>query len=145
MSHFSLVMRYPVGPLAVFLLLAALQVGCDSAPKLPTLAPVKGQATLDGTALTAGNVSLHPETIDTSTKTPPSSGQINSSGAYEIFTGGKPGAPLGKYKVVVTPAMVPGQPPAAYDKKFMDEKATPLRLDVTANAAAGSYDLKLTK
>jgi hypothetical protein len=75
-------------------------------------------------------------------------GKIGPGGTYEIFTAGKPGAPIAKYKVFVTPPTTPMEPGAegpAYDKKYRDPAKTTLELEVIEKAEAGRYDLKLTK
>jgi hypothetical protein len=94
-------------------------------------------------------VALHPEKVDPGVQVPLSAGTIDGSGNYEIFTGGKTGAPLGKYKVVVTPSMVPmqggGAPAAKIDQKYMVPNQTPLSIDVVQGAKEGQYDLKLGK
>ena len=122
-------------------------VGCGE--KLPPLTPVKGAVTVDGKKLTSGQVSLVPETPDPKQQVPPSSGKIDSDGNYEIFTGGKTGAPLGKYKVKVTPDMsMPsdkGKMEAPFDGKYLDSEKSKLGFEVVENAAVGRYDLKLTK
>lgn len=125
-----------------------------------SLTPVSGKVTVDGTPITAGQVSLIPDVLNPNderakgqTVAPTaglSSGTINSDGTYKIFTAGKEGAPLGKYKVNVTPSMMPsGDPKAApasgFNRKFSDPQNSPLRIEVTASPAAGAYDLKLTK
>jgi len=107
--------------------------------------PVSGKVTVDNTPLTGGNVTFHPTTEDKS-KAGLSAGQIDSNGNYKIFTGGKEGVPPGKYKVTVTPPMVPmsgatSMPKAEFADKFRDSKTTPLEITVPG----GSYDLKLTK
>jgi len=135
--------------LFVACLISLVSIGCTPSETLPPMAPVKGKATLDGAPLTAGHVVLHPEKVDPSAKVPPSAGTIDSSGNFEIFTGGKPGAPLGKYKVIVTPSMVPAQggtPAAAkIDQKYMVPNQTPLSIDVVDSPKEGQYDLKLGK
>jgi hypothetical protein len=105
---------------------------------------------VDKEAVTSGQVSLIPQSTEEGKTVPPSSGQIDSSGNYEIFTGGKPGAPLGKYKVMVTPSMVPmpgakSMPTTPYNEKYRQANKTTLEINVTEGAAAGAYDLKLTK
>lgn len=98
--------------------------------------------------MTSGQVSLLPTKLDAAVKVPPSSGTVDSSGNYEIFTGGKPGAPLNSYKVVVTPSMVPmqgGGGPAAINQKFMNDKDTPLQFEVVESPKEGQYDLQVTK
>lgn len=133
----------------IFVLVAALvPFGCTGEP-LPPLGPVKGHVTLAGKPLTSGNVVLHPVTAPVG-KVLLTSGQIDADGNYEIFTGGKAGAPLGKYKVIVTPAMMPaeqgkGGMNTAFDKKYLDRTKTPFEFDVVANPEDGRYDLKLKK
>jgi hypothetical protein len=111
------------------------------------MGPVKGLVTIDGAPLPTGNVVLHPETPNPDVKAM-SAGQIKSDGSYEIFTGGKSGAPLGKYKVAVTPATVPGASGTAappLNMKYANPGATPLTYEVVANGEVGRYDLKLSK
>src|SRR5438045_3467653 len=95
--------------------------GCDNSPKLPPMAPVSGKVTMDSKPVTSGNVSLLPQSTDN--KAGLSAGQIGEDGSYTIFTAGKEGAPLGKYKVTVTPSMVPqsgagGMPKATFNQKY---------------------------
>jgi hypothetical protein len=132
--------------------LAFLLLGCGKAePPLPPMAPVQGSVTLDGKPLESGHITLFPQ-FDS--KVGMSAGEIDD-GEYVIYTAGKAGAPLGKYKVTVMPSMVPadtkkkakttksGMPMTGYDQKFMDMKNTPLTVDVIESG--GKYDLKLTK
>jgi hypothetical protein len=126
-----------------------LAPGCNKSPKV-LLASVKGKVTVDGQAVTSGQVSLIPVDATTGKEAPgPYAGKIESSGEYTIYTGGKEGAPLGRYKVTVTPPMLPspdGKPPSApFNRKFMESTKTTLTYEVVANAEAGRYDLKLTK
>jgi len=123
------------------LLAAILASGCgkDSV----AVVPVRGKVTVDGQPVTSGQVSFIPTSADQ--KGGMSAGQIEGSGDYKIFTGGKEGAPSGKYKVTVTPSMVPtggkSMPSTPFNAKYSDVKTTPLTIDVPS----GSYDLKLTK
>jgi hypothetical protein len=121
-------------------------VGCGG-EYVPPLAPVKGTVTVAGDPLTTGQVSLVP-LVTPAKPIPPSMGKIGADGTYEIFTAGKPGAPIAKYKVFVTPPTTPTEPGAqspAYDKKYRDPSKTTLEIEVVAKADAGHYDLKLTK
>src|SRR5262249_42803462 len=90
----------PGGTLLAWSLLGLLSLatlgGCDKTG-LPPLAPVEGKVTVDSQALTSGTVSLVPLEKEATIKYS-SSGQIESSGNYKIYTGGEAGAPLGKYK-----------------------------------------------
>jgi hypothetical protein len=133
-------------------LLGLLSVaGCKGGDaNLPTLAPVKGKVTLDGNPVTSGQVTLYPLAVEKGKEAGLSAGHIDSSGNYEIFTGGHAGAPLGQAKITVSPSMVP-QPGAKspsktdYNPKYREVSRTPLTYTVVENAAAGTYDLQLKK
>ena len=124
--------------------------GCTTDSALPPLFPVKGKVTVDKEAVKGGQIQLLAEKPDPDGKIPPSSGQISEGGEYEIFTGGKAGAPKGKYKVGVSPPMVPAQgakapPKTAYNEKFRNPQTSGLVIEVTESAKEGAYDLPLTK
>jgi hypothetical protein len=131
----------------LFVLLCVVSLTGCFGPPLPTLTPVKGTVTtVDGKAVTSGQVSFFATVIDEKTKFGAPKGQIDSNGNYELFTEGKAGAPLGKYKVTVTPSMVPMQgaksaPKTSYHEKYGDQKKTDLEVEVIATPA--TYDLKL--
>lgn len=141
--------------LAVFVGLA-LVLGCG---KDNPMSSVSGKVTVDGKPLSGGSVSFIPdvppgeEGIKEASKAATSglsAGSIGSDGTYKIYTAGKEGAPLGKYKVTVSPRMAPPPdateaPPLEFDKKYSDAQKTPLRKEVVASPKAGDYDLKLTK
>ncbi len=115
--------------------------GCSKGG-LPPLTPVKGKVTVNEQSLTGGQVTFIPLAIDKDSKVGFSTGNIKASGDYELFTEGQAGAPTGKYKVTITPPMMPsekGGPKTSFDKKYMDQAITPLRQEVPS----GSYDLKL--
>jgi hypothetical protein len=122
--------------------------GCGGV-SLPPLNPVKGKVTVEGQPLTGGNISLIPVAVTNDKTIPPSAGEIKSSGEYEIFTGGKSGAPAGDYKVVITPPMMPmdmaagqkGPPKLPFNMKYGNPKDTPLQVKVPG----GDYDLTLKK
>jgi hypothetical protein len=134
-----------------------LQVGvvvCVSAVALPgcgphvAVVPVQGKVTLNGQPVTSGQVSYL--AADKESKAGPATGPIESDGSYTIHTAGKEGAPPGKYKVTVTPTMVPMEgatkkPSLPFDQKYGDPRKTPLTVEVVASPAPGAYDLKLTK
>jgi hypothetical protein len=137
----------------VFLLGAALAAGCGGSSV--KIVPVSGKVTVGGQPVTSGQVSYLPVTEGEGVNAKaapgslPASGQIDSNGEYKLFTNGKEGAVAGKYKVTVTPSMVPTggtkAPTTPYHSKYSDVKQTPLTKEVSAGAAAGTYDLKLTK
>ena len=139
-------LRFPCAYLLLGLLVAG---GCSGKPKLE-LVPVSGKVTVAGQALTSGQVSLHPSAKD-QVIGGLCTGTIDSSGTFTIITDGKPGVPLGKYKITVTPSMVPptggakGPPVSSIDRKYQDIAQTPLTFEVVANAEPGHYDLKLDK
>jgi hypothetical protein len=130
---------------AILLLGLASLTGCFG-PPLPTLTPVKGTVSVDSKPVTSGQVSFFATVVDEKTKFAPPSGQIDANGNYELFTEGKAGAPLGKYKVTVTPSMVPVQgaktaPNTPYNDKYRDQKRSDLEVEVVAEPKP--YDLKL--
>lgn len=142
MTHFY----FHRAPASVLILAAAvLTVGCKGSTE--KMAPVSGKVTVAGQPLSSGSVTLIPTSGES--KAGLMAGQIDSSGTYTIHTGGKDGAPLGKYKVKVDPSMVPsgdGKPPVAgFSHKYQDSQQTPLTIEVVENATPGAYDLKLTK
>lgn len=131
--------------------------GCGK--KLPPMFPVSGKVTVDGKPLTGGQVTLVPPDLkipsgENSQPDQPSigtsAGTIDSNGEYKIYTAGKEGAPLGKYKVTVTPTMMPSAdpkkpPPSGFNQKFSNVRTTTLQIEVVESPAPGAYDLKLTK
>jgi hypothetical protein len=140
MSRRFIVPRY------CLVVLLAVAAGCK--PSGPPLAPVQGKVTVDGQSVTSGQVSYL--TTDATNTAGLSAGKIDSNGEYTIYTSGQSGAPLGKYKVTVTPSMVPtqgatGMPSTPINAQYQDQSRTPLTKEVVANAAAGAYDLPLTK
>jgi hypothetical protein len=115
---------------------------------VPDTVPVSGKVTADGQPVSGGNVSFL--AFDKEQKTGAMiAGQIDSTGGYVLFTGGKEGAPPGRYKVTVSPSMMPTgdnkMPTMPFNTKFSDALKTPLVVTVSANAPPGTYDLKLTK
>jgi hypothetical protein len=151
--------------LAVFCLCAALAVsGCSGGSA--KLVPVKGKITLDGSPLKAGAVAFLPDAAKGNKSTAGGSGTIKEDGEYELFNGGKPGCPLGWYKVTVTANAPMGSPggqvadptkggggvaplgggqSAQINAKFGDATTTDLSVEVVASPAPGAYDLKVTK
>jgi hypothetical protein len=133
--------------LACLVACASLVTGC--AKESVKLAPVAGKVTVGGQPVTSGQVSLIP--LSKEEKTPGlMTGTIDSSGNYKILTAGKDGAPLGKYKVTVTPAMraAPADkkaPAMSYSQVFMDANKSTLTIEVVDNPPPGKYDLKLTR
>jgi hypothetical protein len=68
--------------------------GCGPAVKL---VPVSGKVTLDGQAVTSGQVTLYPTTTEKTEGATAGlcAGTIDPEGTYKIFTAGKEGPPSG--------------------------------------------------
>jgi len=79
-------------------------------------------------------------------------GEINSSGQYQLSTGGQRGAPPGKYKACVQ--LDPGAEESRLKSanrsgpgipaKYRTPNTTTLVVEVIPQPAAGAYDLKLS-
>jgi hypothetical protein len=129
----------------------ALGVGCQKGG--PTLYPVSGTVTVGSAPLTGGVLTFHPEDSGGDKPKPSPTGQVEKDGKYSLTTLGKPGAPLGKYKVTVAtnfPGM--GMGGAGGDVKPDSVKVNPkytvpttsdLKVEVVASPAAGQYDIKV--
>ncbi len=81
-------------------LLVAVTCGCGGGPKLPPMAEVSGQVTLDGKPLPRGTVQFVPDTAG-GTSGPPATGNIDSTGHYVLRTAGVEGAVVGRHLVAV--------------------------------------------
>ena len=113
--------------------------------------PVKGHASVDSKPLSSGSVRFIPDKDKGNTVTAEPLGYISEQGTYEMTTNGKPGAPPGWYKVVVTAVEPvdlnnPSPPPAKslISVKYNQPETTDLSVEVKAGAAEGAYDLKLS-
>ena len=84
-----------------FLVLASIFFTSCGEPQVP-LTPVKGKITVNGKALTTGNISFRPDNAGGNSSILEPSGDVADDGTYTIFTGKRPGAPVGKYFVLVT-------------------------------------------
>lgn len=120
--------------------------------------PVIGKVTVDGKAGTVGDIGFFPDASRGNTSGRASIGVIRRDGTYELFTAGKPGAPLGWYKVVVWATNDPaaaGNPwgpdgnrkPIQWliDPKYTREETTPLTREVIEQPSPDHYDLHVTK
>jgi hypothetical protein len=115
--------------------------GCGkSEPPLGPLVPVQGKITLmNGKPLPDGVVTFVALDRDPN---PASAGDIGADGSYTLSTRGKPGAPEGKYRVVLTR----GKDREAWlgvPNKYSSEKNSPLEVEVVENKPQGGYDLKV--
>ncbi|MGL4552714.1 MAG: hypothetical protein ACRC33_16185 [Gemmataceae bacterium] len=135
--------------LAFLAVLAA--VGCGGGGA--TFVPVEGKVSIGGkTPLTKGDVTYVPD-VEGGNNQKYSDfprGLVDSEGKYTLSTVGTPGAPMGKYKVVVNPnagftpdSAKPVFPPDVIEKASTDSSTTQLRIEVKAGAPAGHYDLSV--
>jgi hypothetical protein len=118
--------------------------GCSSGgPSLGKLVPVQGKITLaSGKPLPGGQVSFVPLDRDPNVPGITSDGQINREGAYKLFTDNKPGAPPGKYRVVLSR----GADRKGWTRvppRYFSEQKSPLEVEVVADKPEGGYDLKV--
>jgi len=84
----------------MFIFALTVLVGCGDSG--PPLAPVKGKVTLYGKPYTKGLVVFTPEGGG-----PTGSSPTDVNGDYELWSGGKKGATIGKHKISVTTIMEP--------------------------------------
>jgi len=115
------------------------------------LVPVSGKVTVDGKPLTSGWVSFRPDKTKGNTSAEEPNAEINSQGEYTLRTRGKPGAPPGAYKVVVSSsgAVTPDNTKVAAESKplvnltYSNPDTTTLTMTVVDKPEPGHYDLKL--
>jgi len=125
-----------------------LSSGCSSSA---TLAPVSGKVTVDGNPLTKGTVIYRPDKTKGNNTGDEPIGEINAEGVYTLQTRGKPGAPLGWYKVTVSVTDAPPDntkaeiTPPLINSTYTFADITPLQAEVVAPPKTGSYDLKLSR
>jgi hypothetical protein len=125
----------------VFLGIAAHVAGCSASASVGTYFPVEGQVTLGKRPLVGGTVSLLP--LDREGDVPHSEGTIDVQGHYKILTAGKQGAPLGRYRAIVTTSGEDKTQDSQFNSVYSHSENSPLTLEVLENAPAGYYDLKL--
>jgi hypothetical protein len=141
--------KFRFRPFHLFLLVGLLAL-CGCGGDSVKLVPVSGQVIVGKKAATSGSVIFKPDKGQGNTFGGEPVGEIGADGQYTIQTNGKPGAPVGAYKVLVSLT-----PPATEDNTkvkaggtgnptYLHPDTTPLKVQVTENAAPGTYDLKLT-
>jgi hypothetical protein len=140
--------RLPTLLFAVVSFSSLAAAGCGGT----TLYPVEGQVMLGNKPLPSGEIAgmvvLFPDGAggpQIPGKLTPI-GSIDKEGKYRIFSGTRPGAPAGKYRVTVQ--AVTGNiaaPVPAIAGKYLNQESTPLRFEVVSSPQAGAYDLKVTK
>jgi hypothetical protein len=111
--------------------------------------PVGGTVLMEGEPLRGmkGAVTFLPDKARGNDSPHGAAGEIDPEGRYVLFTQGKPGAPPGHYKVLVS-AVPPGaerdESGLAVHRRYLVESDTPLEMEVVPDPAPGRYDLKLT-
>lgn len=111
------------------------------------LIPVSGRVFYDNQPLTTGTVSFH--LADTTGHVP--TGVIDKEGRYFLSTNYQPGAPPGRYKVVIhateptdNPGKAsPGLPKSLIPARYNQGSTTPFAIEVQPDAPADAYDLRL--
>jgi hypothetical protein len=124
---------------------SGLVIGCGGGEQL---VPVEGNALVDGQPLATGSLSFEPDANKGNTSQAKPAGLVEN-GKYKVFTAGKPGAPLGWYKITAV-AEEPIDPKNPYvprksliNMKYVKE--SDLALEIVEKPAAGAYDLNLKK
>src|SRR5262249_8279350 len=123
-----------------------LSSGCGGGAKLT---PVSGRVTMNGKPLTSGYVNFRPNKTKGNTFGGEPIGEINAQGEYTLQTKGKPGAPLGAYKVTVsvTGPMTEDNTKATtkslINPTYGNPDTTPLEVEVVAEPKSGAYDLQI--
>jgi len=121
-----------------------LSSGCGKSAKLT---PVSGRVTMNGKPLTSGFVNFRPNKTKGNTFGGEPIGEINAQGEYTLQTMGKPGAPLGAYKVTVsvtgatTEDNTKATPKSLINPTYTNPDTTPLEVEVVAEPKSGAYDL----
>jgi hypothetical protein len=127
--------------------LMILLVGC--ARTEPTIA-VKGKVLVDGQPLTFGTIVFTPDAAKGNTSMHEPRGKLDATGVYEAKQSkDQPGMASGWYKVSISAQkMKDAKDPYSYASVIPNRYASPetsgLSVEVTAHAAAGTYDFALS-
>lgn len=130
------------------LAVVALSLACGCGDSVGPCHAVEGGVRVDGKPLRGmtGFVTFLPDKARGNNTPFSPRGELDREGRYTLSTKGKPGAPPGWYKVVLT-AMPPGaerdNARLAINLRYTVEKTTPLTREVVADPAPGAYDLDL--
>lgn len=129
--------------------LLLLPAGGCSGKSGPKLYPVTGSIKLGDKPMSKGSMAFNPDKAKGNTSTLVPSADIAEDGTFTVYTSGKPGAPLGWYKVTVISA-VPVNPKDPYSEtkslinvKYNTVDTTDLSVEVVE--APKTYELKLSK
>jgi hypothetical protein len=140
------------------MLAVVLVLGCDKSDVGQTF-PVRGMVRLQGEPLTAKSTAiLFKPDVGRGNHSPfEPAGTVDRAGQYKLTTRGKPGAPPGWYKVIVTAYEAPPEHPKGTRRggrpvatslvaaKYGLAETTPLAVEVVAEPKPGAYDLTLSK
>ena len=143
-------LRNRLFPFAVLIAGVGLAGGCKGGGS-SSLYPVTGKVTVNGQPVASGYVSFRPDKKKGNDFGSECVGEIKN-GEYALQTNGKPGAPLGAYKVVVTggEATTPDNTKVTVESSmtlnatYASADTTPLEVTVVEKPAPGAYDLKLS-
>ena len=73
---------------------------------------------------------------------------LQGDGSFSVQTNGRPGAPPGWYKVIITATEAGANPNEdtrrVINARYATEAATPLAIEVVASPSSDSYDLQLS-
>jgi hypothetical protein len=121
-------------------------------PRDLPLFPVEGRVTVEGNPLRKGEILFLPDRSRGTEHMNHPQAVVRPDGTFRMATWGKPGAPLGTYKVVVvaTENPVPENPTGwipewLHDVRYTRADTTDLSLEVVENPEAGRYDLELAR
>ena len=137
---------------AITLFLGSLVwVGCGGGVNVGRTLPVSGKVSYKGKAVSAGSLTFWPSETKGNKSKHEAGAQLDSDGAYELWTKGTKGVPPGWYKVTIV-AQAPSDPKDEYSKRvslipdmFAKTESSPLWVEVVENAPAGAYDFVLDK
>jgi hypothetical protein len=105
---------------------------------------VSGEVTVGDEPLEEGTITFIPDPAKGNTSRWCPTGKVEG-GVYELSTAGVNGAPVGWYKVILSPfTLGVGQPaPVLFDRRFGNPDRTPLSVEIIDSPAGKSYDFKL--
>jgi hypothetical protein len=142
---------------------AALVFGCSQS-KVGKVVPVEGRVTVDHEPLLQGMVSYLPNAAKGNPSPFAAVGKVEN-GTYTLSTEGRPGAPVGWYKVVVShaipgegggmrpreefdpnnrPGASPSFAPPPFNARYTIAEQTTLEIEVVESPQPSAYNLELT-
>ena len=139
-----------VGPMLLLGWMLALS-GCADRSGVGRTVPVTGKVLLDCKPLPGGSLVFKPDASKGNHMPFEPAGEIAADGSYTVYTGNKPGAPPGWYKVAVVCTEPPSEknpyavPRSLINTRYNVADTSGLVLQVVENAPEGAYDLRLTR